>query len=208
MDRSDIDPRIQELHFITPIVNVPSILSRGILSNKLMQGIPHTSAANSEVQERREQVKVPSGLPLHQYANLYIDSRNPMLYTRMTNGSDDLCVLRIDISVMTLPGVVVTDENAARDYVQFLSPSEAMAKLDIGRIYSRYWNHDDDPLETWIHKGIKCTEVLVPHHVRPEYIAGAYVPDAVTKEALRLLGFDREISVKPDHFFNKTIRRR
>jgi len=207
MDRSEIDPRIGELHFITSIANVPSIQSRGILSNKLMQGIPHTSVANDEVQERRERVKVPSGLPLHQYANLYIDSRNPMLYTRMTNGTDDLCVLRVDVSVMTLPGVVVTDENAARDYVQFFSPSEAMAKLDIDRIYAHNWKHDDE-IETYVHKGIKCTEVLIPHRVDSKYITGAYVPDAPTKESLRQLGFDRVIAIRPDHFFNKTIRRR
>jgi len=205
MNGVEIDPRITELHFITPISNIPSIIQRGILSNALIKSTHHLSVANNEVQERRDQVRVPNGLLLHQYANLYIDSRNPMLFTLMSNSDKDLCVLRIDTSVMRFPGVVLTSANAARDLVQFMSLSEAMARLNIDRIYAQYWVHDDDPIDTWMHKGEKCAEVLIPHKVDPPFIIGAYVPDSRTRDALLQLGFDKDISVRPDKFFNKRI---
>jgi hypothetical protein len=183
-------------------------MQHGILSNALIKPTPHLSVANNEVQERRDQVRVPNGLLLHQYANLYIDSRNPMLFFLMSNSDNDLCVLRVDTSVMRLPGVVLTSANAARDLVQFMSLSEAMAMLNIDRIYAQYWVHDDDPIDTWIHKGEKCAEVLIPHRVDPTFIVGAYVPDGITRDELHQLGFDKDISVKPYKFFNRTIRRR
>ena len=60
-----------ELHYITPTANVPSILKRGILSNKGAGKIPHQSVAMEEVQSRRAPKIVPGGLPLHDYVNLY-----------------------------------------------------------------------------------------------------------------------------------------
>jgi len=44
---------LDELHYITPIVNVGSILKQGILSHQLMERMQHTSVAMAEVQTRR-----------------------------------------------------------------------------------------------------------------------------------------------------------
>lgn len=43
---------LTELHFITPIKNVPSILSRGILSHTRAAKVPHESVAMERIQER------------------------------------------------------------------------------------------------------------------------------------------------------------
>jgi len=208
MEPADTFQRIPELHFITPIENIPSILKKGILSNEQAAKHNHTSVANSVVQDRREGIRIPNGLALHQYANLYIDARNPMLYYLMSNSPKDLCILIVDKALMTMPAVVISDRNASSRYANFHSYSEAMAKLDIDAIYAQYWTHPDDPIEEMRHQSIKCAEVLVPHHIDPKFISGAYVPDSQTREALISMGFDKEIFIDPYKFFNKTIRRR
>ena len=107
MRREDLD----ELHYITAMENLPSIMTLGILSHRRAQKLPHMSVAMKEIQDRRAKVTVPGGRPLHDYANLYICARNPMMYLR--HGAHlTLCVLRISTSVLDLPAVVVTDGNA------------------------------------------------------------------------------------------------
>ncbi len=73
---------LTELHYITPIGNVPSILRQGILSHIRLQRVEHESVAMEEIQDRRAKVIVPGGLKLHEYVNLYICARNPMMYKR------------------------------------------------------------------------------------------------------------------------------
>ncbi len=56
MRREELD----ELHYITPIVNVASILAKGILSHQLAARISHESVAMQEVQDRRMNKVVPA----------------------------------------------------------------------------------------------------------------------------------------------------
>lgn len=198
---------IQELHYIVTITNVPSILENGILCYEIASNVAHTSVALGEVQERRAKKRIPGGLPLHRYVNLYLNARNPMLFRLMKNVLEDLCILRIDRDVIEHPGVVLTDRNASSDYVTFYTLSESVGKLDVDRIYARYWKHDDQ-IEEWEHKSIICAEVLVPHTVTGKHIVGAYVTGEHSKESLLRAGFDREILVNPDMFFNMQIRTR
>lgn len=81
MTRADVT----ELHYITAIANVPSILENGILSHALAQAIPYESIAERGVQDRREAKAVPGGRTLHEYANLYFDAHNPMLSALVAN---------------------------------------------------------------------------------------------------------------------------
>ncbi len=71
---------LDELHYITLIDNVASILTKGILSHRLAEKVPHGSVAMQEVQDRRRNKKVPGGRMLHEYVNTYFSARNPMLY--------------------------------------------------------------------------------------------------------------------------------
>ena len=56
---------------IMPINNIPSVISNGLLCYEFVRNMNHASVALRGVQERRERVTIPSGLKLHQYANLY-----------------------------------------------------------------------------------------------------------------------------------------
>ena len=137
-----MDPRVTELHCIMPIGNLASVMQQGILSHEHAAKLKHHSVAMQPVQDRRDKKQVPGGLKLHQYANLYFHARNPMMFKRRGQASD-LCVLRVSTLVLTLPGTVISDQNAASDYVRFLAPRQWQV-LDFDAIYAMDWRHPND----------------------------------------------------------------
>lgn len=191
--------RIKELHYITPVATVPSIMEHGILSHRRAAQLPHIDISMDEVQLRRSQKRVPGGKDLHQYANLYFDAHNPMLSKRRENNSD-LCILRVSTEVLRLPNAVITDRNASSSYVGFYHSPLGLCFLDAEKIYSQFWT-DNNPFEYMEKKSKKCAEVLVPDKVKPEYIFAAYVYDNEGKEKLLNTGFIHQIDIKPDIFF-------
>lgn len=162
---------LHELHYITPIANLPSIRRRGILSHNRAQRVAHQSVAIQEIQDRRAKVVVPGGKRLHDYVNLYIHARNPMMYKRKQQHMD-LCVLRISSEVLDLPGVVISDGNAASAYVRFAPAPAGLAIVDRELAFARYWT-DPDPIE-WFRRSVaRCAEALVPDQLDPRFIQGA-----------------------------------
>src|SRR3954468_8285242 len=118
-----MDPRVTEFHCIMPIGNIPSIMEHGILSHERAAKLKHHSVAMQEIQDRRDKKQVPGGLKLHQYANLYFHARNPMMYKRKGEAAS-LCILRVSTRVIAIEGAVISDQNAASDYVRFLHPRQ------------------------------------------------------------------------------------
>lgn len=173
---------LTELHYITPISNLASILKRGILSHVRCQKIPHLSVAMQEIQDRRDGVVVPGGRALHEYANLYICARNPMLYKR-GGQHEQLCVLRVTPDVLDVPGTVVTSGNASSQYVRFGAGVAGLGIVDRALTFAEFWTHQD-PIEYFRRKSAKCAEVLVPDRVDPGLIVGAYVSGDVGRAAL------------------------
>lgn len=194
-----MDERVTELHCIMPMSNIRSVLEHGILCYDSVAKLPvHQSVAMPEIQERRDLKRVPNGLALHQYANLYFHARNPMLYKRR---NEDVCVLQVSTKVFELSGVVITDQNAASDYARFLAPWQH-AMLDFEAIYARDWRHPEDQREEWKHKSKKCAETLVPSVVPTQFITGAYVSSENNSLRLRREGFLKPIYVDSDLFFH------
>ena len=178
MNRNDI----KELHFITYIENVPSILKSGILSHNRSHAISFYDISESGVQERRAKKKIPgTNKHLHDYANLYFDAHNPMLSARRSK-NDDICVLRIDKTILDIEGVIITDQNAARE-CWFKTVAEGLPLLNKEEIYATYWT-DNDFIKQDRLKGIKCAEVLVPEIVSRDYIIGAYVANELAYDRL------------------------
>ncbi len=191
---------IAELHYITPIANVASILRHGILSNRLVGELIHASVALPQVQDRRARVVVPGGRPLHEYANLYFHARNPMMYKRKEQHGD-LCVLRVEIEVLDLPDVVVTDMNAAKDIARFYAPARGLDRIDRGLVFADDWRHPGDLLAYQRHRGIKCAEVLVADRVDPSHITGAYVSGEGSRVLLGEVAPGLRINANPHLFF-------
>ena len=165
--------QLSELHYITPICNVSSIMRDGILSHVRAAQLHHGSVAMQEMQGRRAQVRVPGGRILHEYANLYVCARNPMLYKRLDQ-RQQLCILSVSTDVLDLPDVIVTDRNAGGDYVQFRPAPDGLAIVDFELTFAEYWTSPDE-IEYWRRKAAKCAEVLIPDLVEPRFIREIYV---------------------------------
>ena len=169
MKRSELN----ELHYITAIDNLPSILKMGILSYRGTEQITHTSVAMDRIQAMRAKVVVPHGRPLHEYACLYIYGRNVMLYVRRGQHKQ-ICVLRVSTDVLDLPGVVITDGNASSKYIRFAAAPGGLQIVDRDSTFAEYWT-DADQIMKWRRTIAKCAEVLVPDRIDPSYILGCYV---------------------------------
>lgn len=195
MDRSELP----ELHYIAPIANIRSILIRGILSNRRAKHLSPETVAIREIQDIREGKSVPSGRPLHDYANLYICARNPML-RKLRSQHLDICVLAINTDVLDLTNVVISDGNAASSYTAFWSSPSGLAKINRDRVFAEYWTNSDQ-IQEWYNKRVKCAEVLVPDRVEPRFITGAYVSCQPAEQKLIGENFDRPITIDSHLFF-------
>ncbi len=196
MNRSDI----VELYNIAPIDNIPSIVEHGILSYMLASKIGHISIAMDVIQDRRHNKRIPGAGCLHEYANLYFDAHNPMLSKRRDQ-NDVICVLRINKEIFNIPGAIVADRNASSGYARFYPVEKGIQALDGDLVFARYWVHQDDEIETWRHRSIKCAEVLVPERVDPKYIIGVYVANDTALKAVQALNLGLPLVKKNGMFF-------
>lgn len=189
---------------IMPIENIPSVLRNGLLSYHQAEKLNHRSIAMQDVQCRRESVRFKNGLSLHDYASMYFDYNNPMLYKRKDQ-AEEFCILAISSSVLDLNGCIISDGNGAGKWTRFYPSGIGLDYLDFDKIFAQYWTHNDAN-ETAAHRKQKCAEILVPHSVSANYISSACVLNQNCKQQLFDLGFDRQIVVKPKVFY-QTERR-
>jgi len=190
---------LHELGYIVPIATVPSILKSGILSHRRAEKIAHESIALQDVQDLRAGKTVPKGRALHEYANLYICPRNPMLLKKREI-HEQICILRVSTSVLDIPNVVITDSNAASKYVRFKPAPVGLDIVDRERTFARWWAHPD-LREKWHHSAQKCAEVLVPDVVPAQYVIGAYVSCDRGGQTLAGVAHNLPITVDRDLFF-------
>jgi len=111
-----------------------------------------------------------------------------------------ICVLRFRSDVIDLPGVIISDRNAARDWALFKPVTEGLKILDRELLYAAFWLHKEDLIAQDRHKGIKCAEVLVPQKVDSSYILGAYVANEVALTLFQQYS-DLHVEVNMDMFF-------
>ncbi len=203
MKRSDVG----ELHFITHINNLISICAKGVLCHSKSKKVRPKSIAEEGVQQRRELVIIPgANKKLHDYANLYFNARNPMMFKRR-DIHESLCVLSISDEILDEGDIIITDRNASREYVKFLAMPHGLAQLDKELIYAQYWNHED-PIEKYMRSGAICAEVLVPKDIEPRFIEKIYVSCDQTRQSIQKVTKDHQLKVKvivrPYLFFQST----
>jgi len=174
-------------------------MSEGILSHKRAKKINHNSVAMEVIQERRGKKIVPGGRLLQEYVNLYFHARNPMLYV-LQSRHIDLCILRVSAEILDLPGVVITDSNASSEYARFAPAPRGLSIVDKEMTFAEYWTHPD-MYEAMRRKSAKCAEVLIPDHVDPKFIMGAYVSCSDAKASFEATGIDIPITINSNLFF-------
>ena len=195
MNRGDV----AELHYITAIANVPSMLQHGILSHNRAAKLKHDDISMREIQDVRAKKRVPGGLALHDYANLYFNARNKMMAKRRPE-HDRLCVLRVSTDALNIPETVIADQNASSKYALFLPSPVGLQKLYHDEIFVRSWKCPDDQIREWRLGSLVCAELLVPQVVPPRLILGAYVLDGVTRTRFTEIESNLECVVNADIF--------
>jgi len=192
---------LTELHFITPVQNLPSIATHGVLSHVRAERVGHASVANPEVQAVRSAKRTPgAGRPLHEYVNLYINARNAMMYYLICQAVDahkELCILGIDTSVLDISGTFVTDRNAAT-MARFEPSPRGLALVDKDKVFATSWNHPTQMAKI-DHKQIMQAELLVPDRLPADRINAVYISCDEAAQAVRAAGFVAVI--KPRLFF-------
>jgi hypothetical protein len=169
---------VKELQFITPIVNLHSIISKGIMSHEKIGVRSHLSVADREVQARREAKCVPpSQRKLHTFANLYLNARNAMMFRVIKeNGVDAMCVVCVDRNVLYHQGVMIADRNAAATSCRFYESPEGRAYVKSDDIFCERWTTNDSEQRM-------MAEVLVPDGVLPALITSTRVASEAAKAA-------------------------
>ena len=196
MDRSDLT----ELHYITPIANLASIMQHGLVCHQRSIKMNAQSIADPSVQDIRAPKRVPNGLKLHEYVNLYFNARNPMLFKRL-DLHETICVLGVSCDALDMPGAVITNQNAASKYGRFAPSPGGLAIVDEAQTFAESWKHPDDQIAEWRHTSAMCAEVLVPNCVPPGHINIAYVSGESAQGRIAALGLHLATQINLHLFF-------
>ncbi|WP_249029397.1 DUF4433 domain-containing protein [Tannockella kyphosi] len=195
---------IEFLYNINDLRNLESIFMYGLLSKNSLINLGIATPidlSDHEVQKIRETKKVPNHAYLHDYANLYIDARNPMMYRISRNRNiDDVCVICVDKKVLDIEGTIVSDRNAAAEIALFDAPKEALKHLDFPLILAKYWK-DDDYLIEIEKKSKKCAEVLVYNSVPIQYLVKIKVATKQAKSLVEEFSLGVPIEIDKNIFF-------
>ena len=195
------------LYYITHIDNLPSILDKGILAHERIKelDVPSTPIYNQEIVRRRKEKSTPDRKSLWNYANLYFQPRNPMMYCLVQQQEkEDLVVVGVRKGVLQEKDVVITDGNAANDPTRFYSQSEGLVVLYKQRrvIQSDWWNDGDGS------KRKIMAECLVPGQVKREYIHTLYVANDAARKQVKQVVSNRQtpIALEPHIFFEPKFK--
>lgn len=195
---------IEAFYYIVHIDNLDSILKMGILSHRQVedQGVEHITIYNSEVIDRRSNRVVIDGRTLWDFANLYLQPRNAMLYAITHKiGVNDIAIIAVKREILKKKGVFITSGNAASHESDITSASDSKSLLSKIRkeIDKDWWNKDDGS------KRKMMAECLVPDLVPPDYIQSIYVATekAKSKASLKIAQGNANllIIVEPEKFF-------
>lgn len=199
---------IDGLYYITHIDNLESILKHGILSHRQIdeRGIEYTAIYDRGIVSNRKMIKTPEGHSLWDYANLYFQPRNPMLYRVIREkGTQDIIVLKIKKTILNRNDILITDGNAASFQTQIKSLNKSELSLITKLVNKEYWNNEDGS------KRQIMSECLVPNNVNPNLIDCIYVASengaaSKSREILKHAQSHLNVIVEPKMFFRSDQR--
>ncbi|MDI6736274.1 MAG: DarT ssDNA thymidine ADP-ribosyltransferase family protein [bacterium] len=196
--------KIRHLYYITHIDNLSSILKYGILSHKQIEErkISYTPIYDKEIIENRHNKLVPgsSGRNLWDFANLYFQPRNPMLYRVIYEKSvNDIIVIALKSDILNRDDIFISLGNAASFATEILPEKEGKQALyKLTKILDKEWWTEESGDKRKI-----MAECLVPEMILPEYIHTIYVAhhDIANKVKELLPSTDISVVPQPNIFF-------
>ena len=120
---------MQKASYITHIENLPSILKHGILSHSQVEAknVPYRPIYDTSIVNNRKEKKTTAGRSLWDYANVYLQPCNPMMYRVVHEKSrQNLAVVAVRPDVLNGTGVLLTDGNAANGPTRFYQVSDGL----------------------------------------------------------------------------------
>ena len=178
-------PEIKSLYYITHVDNLPSILRHGILSRRLVQdrGVQFTSIYDAAIVSNRQTKTAPDGRSLWEFANVYFQPRNPMLY-RVLHEKDikELVILGVSAGVLSSPGAFITLGNAASAATEFVPSAEGRKRiLEMwDTIDSDWWNAVDGSKRKIMAECL-APDAIAPCDIHTIFVASHEVADMVRK---------------------------
>ena len=161
------------LFYITSLENLPSIVSKGILSHDKVRGIPHKDISNKIVNSRRSRPDPIFDRPIHYYVPLFFRANNPMLFA-LKEKQGEFGVLHVDTNVTDdVPECLFTDGNAASDTTTFFKDFSELDKLCWDVLNQDRWTRSDHPHKE--KRRIRNAEVLIPEHIPFRYVSAIAV---------------------------------
>ncbi|WP_082794303.1 DUF4433 domain-containing protein [Thauera humireducens] len=179
---------VHSLWHITHRDNIKSILDDGVVSNtQAFSEFKPIDISNQDVQKRRERIEPFYNRKVHDYAPLYINVRNPMLYVRK-HLQNELCLLEISLSVLDSYDYLYTDGNAASRETRFYREVKDLIYMPWDVLRASYWNDFTDG------KRKRCAEVLIFPFVAPDYIVRVHCASPETARMVRSYGCEAVVS--------------
>ncbi len=196
---------IKSLFYITHINNIKSILQHGILSHAAVEErqIDFTPIYDAEIVSHRRDKSMPNGQSLWDFANLYFQPRNPMLY-RVISEKDkrNIAIISVRPELLKQSNCFVSTGNAASSPSDILPAKDGLTTIfemwEI--IQSEWWNLNDGS------KRKIMAECLVPDQIPPNLIQAIYVTNHDIAEQLRTELTPTKIPIIPEpHMFFQPI---
>ena len=173
--------------------NLLGILQYGILSHTQVlsnSDVLAVDISDPGAQRWRDRPETINHRAIHDYAPLYINPRNPMLYKRRCL-QHDIVILKISPNVLRDGLHVFCDGNAASRDTKF-SPDSSILADSIDALSAEYWANLADG------KRRRCAELLVYPEVRPSHILSAICSNnALARE----IALKSQLSVEIDRSF-------
>lgn len=183
---------IGSLEHMTHFQNVDAICQEGILNHYNARKKNPYDISNHDVQDRRERKEPIYHHRIHEYAPLYINPRNPMLYANLEL-QESIYIIKVSLDVLDELPFLFTDGNAAADMTGFLNNTDDLDKLPMDVLKSRFWNNFYDGRRKM------CAEVLIYDHIPAEYIEKVYCRSSLAK--YRALDYSKPVEVASAYYF-------
>ncbi|MDY3521947.1 DUF4433 domain-containing protein [Riemerella anatipestifer] len=172
------------LFYTAHLDNIKSILELGILSHNIAhsKGVVNVDISMQQVNERRNRIEPTLGGNIHNFAPLYINPKNPMLYYLCANGQrENLILLKVTPQILLADNVAFSDGNAAVRTTNFYTNIEDFNKLNWTIIKDNYWTSHPEG------KRIKCSEVLVEDKIPIYYVTNIFTYSEATLDKILLM---------------------
>lgn len=175
--------------------NLAGILQHGILSHAdvlTRDDVLAVDISDPGAQKWRDRAEPVNHRAIHDYAPLYINPKNPMLFVRR-DIQHEIVILKISPKVMEDGQHVFSDGNAACRETKF-SAEPSIVEVSIDALNSTYWSNCIDG------KRRRCAELLVYPKVQPIHIVSAICSNKTL--AIKIALETRiQIEVDPSMFF-------